>query len=350
MSRTPRLDLPLLAASQAQKHVTHNEALLALDALTHLAVVDRRAAPPAAPTEGSRHLVEAGASGAFAGQAGKVAVYDDGAWRFLDPRAGWLLWVAQDQTPLVHDGDAWIELKTRSADRLGIGTVADATNRLAVASPAALFTHAGSDSRVTVNKAAVGDTASLLFQTNHSGRGEIGLTGNDELHVKLSSDGTNWREAAQFSPDGVTLAGRRLDLGSEIEFHVGEANGALGVTVEVLSSNGTTLADFRLQTEANAITLRNEGRAGDCISGAAPEFQVRFPPPFATSPFAVNPHLVVSNAPHRLRSYMRASLPSPATAGAGAMIYVSDAAGGGVPTFSDGSEWRSVVDRSAVTP
>ena len=31
---TPRSGLPLLAAAQAQKHVTHNEALLQLDALS----------------------------------------------------------------------------------------------------------------------------------------------------------------------------------------------------------------------------------------------------------------------------------------------------------------------------
>ncbi len=47
---TNHLSLPLIAAAQAQKHVTHNEALLALDSLVQIAVVDRRAAPPIAPT------------------------------------------------------------------------------------------------------------------------------------------------------------------------------------------------------------------------------------------------------------------------------------------------------------
>lgn len=64
---SPNLALPLLAASQAQKHVTHNEALLALDALVHLSVASRGLVePPAAPTEGERYLVagEGGACGA----------------------------------------------------------------------------------------------------------------------------------------------------------------------------------------------------------------------------------------------------------------------------------------------
>ena len=65
MSDTPRLRLPLIAAAQAQKHVTHNEALRLLYALVQLAVIDRAtAAPPAAPTEGDCHIVAAGATGA----------------------------------------------------------------------------------------------------------------------------------------------------------------------------------------------------------------------------------------------------------------------------------------------
>ena len=38
MPDTPNLALPLIAAAQAQKHVTHNDALLALDALLQCAV------------------------------------------------------------------------------------------------------------------------------------------------------------------------------------------------------------------------------------------------------------------------------------------------------------------------
>ncbi len=37
---TPCLGLPLLAAAQSQKHVTHNEALTTLDALAQLAVAE----------------------------------------------------------------------------------------------------------------------------------------------------------------------------------------------------------------------------------------------------------------------------------------------------------------------
>lgn len=41
MVDTARLSLPLMDAAQAQKHVTHNDALVRLDAITHLSVVTR---------------------------------------------------------------------------------------------------------------------------------------------------------------------------------------------------------------------------------------------------------------------------------------------------------------------
>ena len=47
MSDTPNLQLPYILAAQAQKHVTHNEALRKLDAIVNLSVADRNlAAPP----------------------------------------------------------------------------------------------------------------------------------------------------------------------------------------------------------------------------------------------------------------------------------------------------------------
>ena len=107
MSTTPHLALPLLAAAQAQKHVTHNEAIATLDALVHLSVVERnRTAAPAAATEGARYLVGPGASGVFAGHEGEIALFDLGTWRFLAPQAGWLAHVQAENILLVFDGAA----------------------------------------------------------------------------------------------------------------------------------------------------------------------------------------------------------------------------------------------------
>ena len=47
MTDTPNLGLPFIEGSQAQKHVTHNEALRILDAAIQISVLDlTRTAPP----------------------------------------------------------------------------------------------------------------------------------------------------------------------------------------------------------------------------------------------------------------------------------------------------------------
>jgi hypothetical protein len=111
MATSTHLLLPYLAASQAQKHVTHNEALRLLDGLVQLAVVDRdRVAPPASPPDGARYLVATGATGFWAGWDGSVAMLSDGTWVRLLPRAGWICWVEAESLALVWTGSAWTDL------------------------------------------------------------------------------------------------------------------------------------------------------------------------------------------------------------------------------------------------
>lgn len=210
MEKTTNLKMPFIMPSQAQKHVTHNEALLALDVLVQLSVLDRDlAAPPPLPAEGSRYIIAAPATGAWAGKAGQVAAWQDGAWAYHPPASGWLAWVADEQRILAYDGSGWVDtlsFAVNPASMVGINTIADTTNRLAVKSPAVLFDNQGSGHQVKVNKAAAGDTASVLFQTGYSGRAEFGLTGDDDWHVKVSPDGTAWTEALKVScGDGRVL-------------------------------------------------------------------------------------------------------------------------------------------------
>lgn len=111
MSDTPNLGLPYLDAAQAQKHVTVNEGLRRLDALAQLAVESRDlAAPPAAPAEGQRWIVAAGATGAWAGHAGEVAAWQDGGWSFFPPTRGWLAAVVGEPALVMWAGTAWVRL------------------------------------------------------------------------------------------------------------------------------------------------------------------------------------------------------------------------------------------------
>lgn len=108
MQQSANLDLPYLMPSQAQKHITHNEALARLDALVQLSVLDRDlAAPPVSPASGERYIVAAGATGAWAGWDLSVAVFSEGAWMRLMPRDGWTAWIADEAALVVWDGSAW---------------------------------------------------------------------------------------------------------------------------------------------------------------------------------------------------------------------------------------------------
>lgn len=200
---TPNLKLPYIIASQAQKHVTHNEAIRTLDAIVQIGVLDRdMVAPPATPADGERHIVPSGATGAWASQTGKLAAFQDGGWAFFAPVAGWLAWVASEQRLVVWDGADWVPVVEfpALASLLGINTTADVTNRLAVKSDALLFSHddvtpGSGDLQLKLNKSAPARTVSQLYQSNWSGRAETGLTGDDDFHVKVSPDGATWREA-----------------------------------------------------------------------------------------------------------------------------------------------------------
>ena len=200
MSNSPLLALPYLAASQAQKHVTVNEALSVLDGLLHLSVITRAlATPPVSPVDGDRYLVAASPTGLWIGHAGQIALRMEGAWRFLTPRTGWRIWIADQALLLVFNGTAWIAppapTTLQNLSLLGVNATADATNNLAVNSSAVLFNNVGAGVQFKINKAAAADTASLLFQTGFSGRAEIGITGDDDFHFKVSATGSSFNES-----------------------------------------------------------------------------------------------------------------------------------------------------------
>jgi uncharacterized protein DUF2793 len=199
MTTTPRTALPLLAAAQAQKHVTHNEALLQLDALLFARFLDRDlTAPPSSPADGDTYLIHTGATGDWTGKDGQIAFASDGAWRFYEPFTGLAAYVVDESVLLVFTGSAWADyasiLNLQNVPLLGVNTTADSTNKFATKSSALLFDNIGNGIQAKLNKHASTDTASLLYQTNYSGRAELGLTGDDDLHVKVSPDGASWFE------------------------------------------------------------------------------------------------------------------------------------------------------------
>lgn len=192
---SPILSLPYLQPSQAQKHVTHNEALQLLDVLVQTVVADRnQTTPPVSPATGQGHIVAPGGTGAWAGHDDEIATWDGAGWFFVAPQTGWQVQVTTEAQVVTWNGSAW-EIQApvlQNLDTVGINTTADATNRLAVSAPASLFSHGGAGHQMKVNKSTETDTASLLFQTGWSGRAEMGTAGADDFAIKVSADGTAW--------------------------------------------------------------------------------------------------------------------------------------------------------------
>ncbi|MBW8285845.1 MAG: DUF2793 domain-containing protein [Rhizobium sp.] len=209
---TVNLALPYIMPAQAQKHVTHNEALQTLDAVVQLVITAHLASPPAAPNEGESFWVLPGATDAWAGRSGRLALRQDGAWIFIAPRIGWRGLDRIDGRVKVFTGSIWDETPLPpdiQLSSLGIGATADATNRLAVSGPASLFTHSGNDHRLKINKAAPADTASLLFQSGWQGKAEMGLAGDNRFAIKVSDDGGVWKTALSITPEGRVEMGER---------------------------------------------------------------------------------------------------------------------------------------------
>ena len=108
MSETFQLNLPLLMPSQAQKHVTVNEGLARLDALAQINLQSRTlSVPPSTSHDGTSYGVPAGASGAWSGRIGKIAIFSNGDWIFATPRTGWRAWIVDEFTMAVFDGGQW---------------------------------------------------------------------------------------------------------------------------------------------------------------------------------------------------------------------------------------------------
>ncbi len=408
MDQSPRLSLSYVAPAQAQKHVTVNETFRRLDALVQMTVMSRTvSAQPASPEDGDGYILPADPTGAawenFAPH--NLAFYQDGAWASLAAVTGVRAYVVDENALVAFDGTLWSPIALgEEAALFGINTGADETNRLAVKSDAVLFSHddvtpGSGDAQIKINKAAVGGTASHLFQTGYSGRAEFGLTGDDDFHVKVSADGAVWRDAFKVDREtgdtriddrtlrlqGTSHGASLLELDCEqtsypfqaTRYHTGgsgpvffgrKARGTRDTPLAVLA--GDTLTGFRAYsydgsnfTESGQSSVAFLMEAAENHSPSARGGQirfftvengttslgaerVRFAHDGAVQMGGANT-VIDKNRHFQLRSYTVAGLPSAAVAGQ--MIYVADASGGGVPAFSDGANWRRVTDRVVVS-
>ncbi|MFD1810577.1 DUF2793 domain-containing protein [Gemmobacter lanyuensis] len=109
------------APAQAQKHVTHNEALQILDALAQLSVEGFGAqTPPVNPAVGQIWALGPAPMGEWAGQGAAGAAPAGGL--DLDPLEGWRAWGRAEGELRICRGGAWQRLPLENMAGLGIAT------------------------------------------------------------------------------------------------------------------------------------------------------------------------------------------------------------------------------------
>jgi hypothetical protein len=337
---TANLALPELAAAQAQKHVTVNEALRSLDALVQLAVLDRDlAAPPGTPAEGQRWLVAASPSGDWAGHADEIAVWQDDGWDFYTPQIGWLAYVADEGALLAWTGNGWVDAiaaltSLNNMTLLGVGTAADATNPFSARLnnilwvARALAEGGDGDLRWKMSKEGASNTLSMLFQTGFSGRAELGLTGDDDFHIKVSPNGSSWLDALSLdrATGGISFRAHSTDLASGATCDIGAA-----ASLRVRITGTTAIASFgsepkmlRLIEFAGALTLTHNATSLILPGGADI--------PAAAGDTAIAASDAAGN--WRIAHYQRAAVAPPRSGTFTPAVSLVGGAGNTVPVYS----------------
>jgi hypothetical protein len=127
MYRTAQLSLPLLMPSQAQKHVTVNEALLRLDAAVRTSVLSTsESVPPQFPKLGDAYIVPVNAVAEWTGFENRIAVAMNGGWDLLVPKAGWEVFDESTGTHFTFCGTRWLRnpvVFARSGSGIGFNCV-----------------------------------------------------------------------------------------------------------------------------------------------------------------------------------------------------------------------------------
>jgi hypothetical protein len=222
MDRTYNLQLPLLAPAQAQKHVTHNEALLALDVLCQTSVLDRDCgSPPMNPQDGNRYLIPASpsqdANNQWKEKENALAIWRDGAWYYYTPNVGWIVFIQDEEEFVFWNGQAWKPMshgvhELQDLRALGVGSRSDERNDMVVKASRMLWTARSEseggtgDFEFAFNKESENKKLNFVFQQNYSDRIRILFDEQGALTFSVSPDGSIWHTALRIDPETARVS------------------------------------------------------------------------------------------------------------------------------------------------
>lgn len=106
---TPHWNLPYLATAQSQKEMTHNEALVIIDAVMRGMVENGPLdVPPADPMAGQCWIIGDNPEDEWLDKPQNLAIFTDGGWRFVVPHNRMKFYCISTGTILCFNGNEWL--------------------------------------------------------------------------------------------------------------------------------------------------------------------------------------------------------------------------------------------------
>lgn len=244
MTTSPDLGIPFIDQQQAQPEVTHNEALLLLQAMTN-GVIDRGVNTPAvSPTIGDSYIIGAAPTGVWAGRANCVTIWSGTSWDFIPGETsagtpitmgarqeGMRVWVRDENALYAWDGLAWTAFASTPPVANDYGQRAISLNTTGIAITAAVDgTLATNTDYIQVtgiwNAPPDGVNSGITQQTNSF---TIAKSGDYrvEFWATVTSNTNNTQVAFKFAVNGVIGLQRRpkIFMRNTTERHSGSAFG-----------------------------------------------------------------------------------------------------------------------------
>ena len=230
MANSPDFGIPWIDSGQAQPDVTHNRALLVIQAMLSGALDRGINTPPGSPTTGDVYIIgSAPVAGAWSGRANCVTIWDGAAWRFVPGNTsagtpitmgarqeGMRIWVNDENTYYIWSGTAWINFASTPAVATDYGQRAITQNSTVTAITAAVDPTLSTNSdyiQITgiFNAPPDGENSGVTQQTNTF---TIALAGVYRIEgwASVSTSVNNTQLALKFGINGTIGLGRRPKL------------------------------------------------------------------------------------------------------------------------------------------